>query len=41
MLIRVCAWCGRWLGLRLCWPWWQVSRSHGICKKCYDKQEVN
>jgi len=33
MLLRRCAWCGRWLGLRFCWPpRWGIT--HGICRKC-------
>jgi len=34
MFLRRCSWCGRWLGLRFCWPLRWQGVTHGICRKC-------
>jgi hypothetical protein len=34
MYFRWCAWCGKFMGVRLAWPLWHIDRTHGICRKC-------
>ncbi len=49
-MIRQCAWCGRFLGLKkpkgpiICWFFWGsefLKVSHGICCKCLQEQGVD
>lgn len=33
MLLRRCAWCGRWMGVK--WGGLRVDVSHGMCRRCF------